>query len=248
MPVHDWSRVDAGIFHDFHNRWGGRICDALNEGLLPPDYYALTEQHAGRFIVDLLTLHAGTRNGGTPSGPSGGGTALADAPPKVRRKVIVCAARQLRRTVAIRHFSGHRLIALIEIVSPANKDRRSHVEELARKIEEALRRGIHVLLVDLFPPGTHDPHGMHGAVWELLDDEPLDVPPSGEPLTLASYVADTRPEAYLEHLAVGGPLPEMPLFLQLESYINVPLEATYQVAYHGTPAYWRAVVEGGAAG
>jgi hypothetical protein len=66
--------------------------------------------------------------------------------------------------------SGHRLIALIEIVSPANKDRRDHVEELATKVGTALSLGVHVLLIDLFPPGTHDPQGMHGALWALLDD------------------------------------------------------------------------------
>jgi hypothetical protein len=21
MPIHDWTRVDAGLFHDFHQRW-----------------------------------------------------------------------------------------------------------------------------------------------------------------------------------------------------------------------------------
>lgn len=58
MPVHNWSRVDDGIFHGFHMVWIGAINHALNAGLLPPGYYALPEQHAGRFITDVLTLHA----------------------------------------------------------------------------------------------------------------------------------------------------------------------------------------------
>ena len=78
--------------------------------------------------------------------------------------------------------------------------------------------------VDLFPPGPHDPHGMHGEIWQLLDDEPYDAP-LDEPLTLASYVAEVQPEAYLEHTAVGSVLPRMPLFLHPERYTNVPLEA-----------------------
>lgn len=41
MPVHDWTRVEAGIFHDFHTVWIGQIRNALNEGLLPAGYYAL---------------------------------------------------------------------------------------------------------------------------------------------------------------------------------------------------------------
>ena len=43
MPVHDWTRVDAGIFHHFHTSWMDEIAGALNAGLLPPDYYALAE-------------------------------------------------------------------------------------------------------------------------------------------------------------------------------------------------------------
>jgi hypothetical protein len=131
---------------------------------------------------------------------------------------------------------------MIEVVSPANKDRASHVEELAEKIEEALRRGIHVLLVDLFPPGAHDPGGLHGAVWQFFDDEPYELPTT-TPLTLAAYVGGPAPEAYLEHVAFGSILPEMALFLHPERYLNVPLEPTYQAAFRGTPAVWRSVLE-----
>lgn len=47
MPAHDWMRVRAGIFHDFHNAWITQIRNALNGGILPPDYYALGERSAG---------------------------------------------------------------------------------------------------------------------------------------------------------------------------------------------------------
>lgn len=244
MPVHDWTRVDPGIFHDFHNAWITEVRNALNGGLLPPDYYALSEQHAGQYITDVLTLHTGPASEEPPRPRTGGGTAVAEAPPQVRRKLTVSrATRKRRRTLAIRHVSGHRLVAMIEIVSPANKDRDAHVREFAEKVEDALRYGVHVLLVDIFPPGPHDPGGMHGAVWELLDDEPYDVP-LDEPLTLASYVAELQPEAYLEHVAVGVVLPGMPLFLHPERYATVPLESTYQAALRGTPAYWREVLDG----
>ncbi len=58
MPVHDWTRVDAGIFHAFHFGWLTHLSEALNGGLLPEGFYALAEQHAGRTIPDILTLHA----------------------------------------------------------------------------------------------------------------------------------------------------------------------------------------------
>ncbi len=242
MPVHDWTRVDAGTFHDFHNGWIIHLKETLNGGLLPPGYYAMSEQWAGRAVADVLTLQA------PPAGPSPTpgerGVAVAETPPRVRRRLSPASTpRAMRRTVAIRHVSGHRVVAVVEIVSPGNKDRAVHVAEFVDKAETALWQCIHLLLVDLFPPSPHDPQGMHAAVWERFDDEPYVLPPN-EPLTLASYVAGPRPEAYLEHLAVGSPLTEMPLFLDPDRYVNVPLEPTYSAAYRGMSEFWRNVVEG----
>ena len=43
MPIHDWTQVEACIFHAFHHGWISAISDVLNVGILPEDYYALTE-------------------------------------------------------------------------------------------------------------------------------------------------------------------------------------------------------------
>ena len=154
------------------------------------------------------------------------------------------AALTRRRSLAIRHVSGHRLVALIEIVSPANKDRARHVADFADKVESALNAGVHVLLIDLIPPGPHDRAGLHGVILQRLEDsDELDDLPRTEPLTLARYVAEPPVEIYLEHVAVGDVLPDMPLFLTPDRYVNVPLEATYQAAYRGMPEFWRAVLE-----
>jgi hypothetical protein len=247
MPVHDWTRVDAGIFYDFHVVWIGALRNALNEGLLPQGYYALAEQHAGRAIADVLTLHASPAHEEPAWLPPGtGGIAVAEAPPRVRRKVTVeptILAR--RRSLAIRHVSGHRLIALIEVVSPGNKDRARHIEELVDKAVAALERGVHLLLVDLFPPGPRDPSGIHGSILQSLDNS-LDCYnlPTDAPLTLASYVAGPPVEVYLEHFGFGAPLAEMPLFMHLDRYVNVPLEPTYQSSFRTMPEFWRDVLEG----
>ncbi len=240
MPVHDWSRVDAGIFHDFHQAWNAELRGALNSGLLPADFYALIEQHAGKYIPDLLALHAGP--GLEPLPNPAGGVAVAEVRPKVGRRLTAPAVPQ-RRTVAIRHVSGHRLVALIEIVSPANKDRAEAVRAFADKAADALRAGVHVLVADLFPPGSFDPQGMHGAIWSRFDEQPYDLP-ADTLLTVASYLAGWQPEAWLEHLAVGSELPEMPLFLTPDVCVPLPLNATYQAAYRTAPAFWRDVLEG----
>ncbi len=103
MPVHDWTRVEAGIFHDFHTVWTGTLRSALNEGLLPDGYYALAEQHAGRTVADILTLHTSSEPVETAwLPPDTGGIALAEAPPRVRRKQTVeAAAVGRRRSLAI---------------------------------------------------------------------------------------------------------------------------------------------------
>jgi hypothetical protein len=137
------------------------------------------------------------------------------------------------------------LVALLEIISPANKDRADRIADFAANVVSALDHGVHVLVIDLLPPGPSDPHGIHGVIHQHLDgsDEPYDLP-AAEPLTLASYAAGPQVEVYLEHRAVGAALPEMPLFLRPDRYVNVPLEPTYQAAYQGMPEFWRGVLEG----
>ena len=142
MPVHDWTRVDAGIFHAFHHDW-------------------ITEQNGLNAFV--------------------------------------------------------------------------------RKAHEALAARIHLLLVDLFPPGPRDPQGIHGAVWGD-DCGPDYALPADKPLSCAAYVGGAGAEAFIEPFAVGDTLPEMPLFLTAETYVPMPLEATYQAAWDGLPAYWRDVL------
>src|ERR1700751_1593507 len=56
MPIHDWTRVDAGLFHAFHHRWIDALCDVLNTGGLPSDYFALPEQRIRGPIPAVLTL------------------------------------------------------------------------------------------------------------------------------------------------------------------------------------------------
>src|SRR6476469_1228552 len=80
MPIHDWTRVDAGLFHDFHQGWTVALRNALNGGVLPPDYFALVEQRISGPIADVLTLELAPA-AGEPADASGG-VAVAAAPPR----------------------------------------------------------------------------------------------------------------------------------------------------------------------
>src|SRR5262249_57520019 len=81
MPMHDWTRVSAGTYHDFHCRWLGEIRLRLNEGLLPEDHYAQVEQIMEGTTADLLALR---ESGPAPDEPREVGVAVATAPPRVR--------------------------------------------------------------------------------------------------------------------------------------------------------------------
>jgi hypothetical protein len=249
MPIHDWTRVSAGTWHDFHLAWIAEIRNALNDGLLPPDYYAQAEQIAGPLGPDVLTLQEpdfppnGTLAAHKASSESSG-IAVASVPPRMR----LTAQAEMndyvlkRRTLVIRHSSGDRIIALLEIVSPGNKSARHAMRSFVEKAVESLYRGYHLLIVDLFPPGPRDPKGIHAAIWGEFSDDPASLPPD-EPLTLAAYSAGPIKRAYVEPTAVGRELIDMPLFLTPETYVNVPLESTYRAGYRGVPRRWREVLE-----
>jgi hypothetical protein len=68
-------------------------------------------------------------------------------------------------------------------------------------------------------------------------------PPADKPLTLASYAAGPEVRFYVEPVAVGDTLPQMPLFLDPDTYVYVPLEPTYQTAWAGFPAPLRPLLD-----
>src|SRR3954453_6958068 len=138
MPVHDWSRVDAGLFHDFHQSWSVEIKNALNGGLLPKGYYALVEQRVGGAEPDVIAVETG--RGRKPKPDRGGTTALAD-PPRTRvvQTLEAEAAAYARRAnrITVRHPLGA-VVAVIEIVSPGNKGSRAAVRAFVEKAVELL--------------------------------------------------------------------------------------------------------------
>lgn len=252
MPVHDWTRVDAGIFHAFHHRWITAISDTLNEGALPRDYYALPEQHAAGFGPDVLTLQ-GSRdeetdeNGSAAPLSSGGGPGLLVASPQVAptAETDMEFYRRKQKLIAVRHVSDDRVVAMIEIVSPGNKSGRNAMRSFIEKAAELLDQRVHLLIIDLFPPGPRDPHGIHAAIWDEIAAQEYALP-ADKPLTVAAYETALTVRAYVRHVAVGDPLPDMPLFLEPNGCVQAPLEATYQTAFAAMPRRWRRVLEPGA--
>lgn len=252
MPIHDWTRVNAGTFHDFHHSWIEETKRALNAGILPPDYYAMAEQIAGGLGPDVLAL------GGTPAGPdrSGGngfsspqdlgayGVSVATAPPRVRFTAEGEPEQYARKqnSIVIRHSSGDNVVAVVEIVSPGNKASRHALQRFVTKAAEFLEAGVHLLVLDLWPPTPRDPQGIHEVIWSEIVEAGFTLP-ADKPLTLAAYSAGELFRAYIEPVAVGDTLPDMPLFLTPEIYVPAPLDKTYRAAFDAVPRRWREVLE-----
>ncbi len=249
MPIHDWTRVKAGIFHDFHHAWIEDIKRALNTQVLPEDYYAMAEQFASGFGPDVLTLQSNgeSRASGREKAPTStdGNTGLLLAPPQVQfvGETDMEFYHRKQKSVTVRHVSGDRIVAMIEIVSPNNKSSRNGLRSFVEKAAELLTHQIHLMILDLFPPGKRDPQGIHAEVWEELCGQSYTLP-GDKPLTLASYESGPGIRAYVEQVAVGDSLTDMPLFLEPGGHVLVPLDSTYQTAWNAVPRRWQRVLEG----
>ncbi len=171
VPVHDWTRVDAGLFHAFHQRWISALSDALNGGVLPSEYFALPEQNIRGPIPDVLTLKLSAE----VSAGSGGGLAVGTAPPQTRlvrrSEADIYAAKA--DLITVRHRHGD-VVAVIEIVSPGNKGSRAEFRAFVEKSAALIRQNVHLLVIDLFrqpratPTASTKPFGMNS--WKKISN------------------------------------------------------------------------------
>ena len=240
MPLHDWTRVNSGLFHHFHQGWCVEISRVLNRGKLQTEFSALVEQKSGSKEADVLAIEEKYPYRGEPDT---GGTAVLERP---KTKLVHRSDRDYYAEKASRVAIHHRLgkvVAFIEIVSPGNKHDELSFERFVEKIVEAIRQRIHVMVIDLFPPTSRDPLGIHKAIWDHFEaDEPFE-DPNGQDRILASYEADGTNTAFIEPLGVGERLPEMPLFISPGAHVLVPLEETYANAWSDTPGAVQRLVE-----
>ena len=98
-------------------------------------------------------------------------------------------------------------------------------------------------ILDLVPAGPRDPQEIHGAIWEEIEDDKYRAP-ADKPLTLAAYASGrVAKQAFIEPIAVGDSLPDMPLFLTADACVHIPLEKTYQAAWNAVPRRWQRVLD-----
>ena len=240
MPMHDWTRVRSGIYHNFHLRWIASIMDRLNSGLLPNGMIAMAEQIIGGPEPDVVTLQQNEFQ----FSAGGDAATMTEAPPKPQTSFVIPLETERYATkansVVIRHSLG-KVVAIVELVSPGNKATRHALRSFVEKSVDLLYDNINLLIIDPFPPGPRDPQGIHKAIWDEITDEPFELP-ADRNLTLAAYQAAPVKTAYVEPYSVGSPIPDMPIFLHNDFYINVPLEATYMDTWNVLPQALRDLV------
>jgi hypothetical protein len=111
MPIHNWTRVDAGTYHDFHQGWTIEICRTLNRGVLPDGYFAMADQRVSGPEPDVVALRL-------RGSELKGGLAVTETPPRIKpaASAEADAARYAIKAnrISIRQGLG-RVVAMIEM-------------------------------------------------------------------------------------------------------------------------------------
>jgi hypothetical protein len=236
MPLRDHFRPPFSTqlsWEEFHGMWPAAIVQQLRK-LLPPGYVAGPKAHSGSHVeVDVAAFEKGDSPfAATPDG--GGGTATAVWAP-ARPSVVVETELPDYDEYEVRVYDatrGRTLVAAIELVSPANKDRPEHRNVFVAKCAALLQKGVAVSVVDLVSVRRFN---LYLDLLELIGhtDETL-----GEP-TPHLYAASCRwvrrgDKSYLETwshvLTVGQWLPTIPLWLSPERAVPLDLEQSYEQA------------------
>jgi hypothetical protein len=220
-------------WESFRTTWAGTLADALNRDILPPGYIALEQVHAGA-AVEIDVAAFGEPTGTSPAdGGSGTATLTRTVWTPAAAPLVLPAAFPPGCTVEVRTTEGGRtLAAAIELVSPANKDRLGHRRLFAAKCATYLSRGVGLVVVDVV---TGRQGNLHNELIGLLGLDPGFALPAETSLYTVAYrpldlAGVGRIETWPEVLAVGQPLPAVPLSLAAAACVRVDLEAAYAEA------------------
>lgn len=206
----------------FHGQWPAMLVLDLKK-ILPPGYMAGPLVHLGRLAE--VDIGAFERDDFEPAGGSReGGVAVASWPSKPTTSFQ--AAEKEYDEYEVRIYDDNRnrtLVAAIEIVSPSNKDRPDHRRAFVSKCEALLRNGVCVSIIDLVTLRTRNLYR------ELLEELGHEVNRTLPPLYAATCrMLGLRVEAWEHPLALGQPLPALPIWLAEDLPISLDLERSYE--------------------
>jgi hypothetical protein len=237
MPLRDHFHpplADRRKWEAVHTSWPTMIVVDLIRRL-PVGYVAEPGVHQGSSIeVDVATYEDEASLAGPPLDESGGGTAVATAvwaPPMPTLTFATDWPAQDAYEVRVYDArSGFRLVAAIEIVSPANKDRPETRRAFVAKCAALLQERVCVGIVDLV---SHRAANLYHELLEFIG-EPDPAAPH-EAITLYAATnratkkdADWRIESWMQPLSIGRPLPTLPLWLADDLAVPLDLDASYE--------------------
>lgn len=234
MPLRDHFRSPVNDRHswdELHGMWPAVIVQHLY-GLLPPGYTAAPNIHIGKaFEIDVSAYERDD----SPGGPGNSGTAVATwTAPAPTLTVETEMAEQDEYEVRIYDAErGRRLVAAIEIVSPANKDRAEHRRAFAVKNAALLQQGVAVSIVDAV---TVRQFNLYADVLDLqghTDPSLGSTPPHIYVATMRIRTPLRGPaklDTWFTPLEIGHPLPILPLWLAEDVVVKLDLEPTYEDA------------------
>ena len=236
MPLRDHFRsplVDRRSWDGLHGGWPMMIVAGLDRRL-PERYVAEPQVHLGSsFEIDVATYDEGqTDPAPAVETDGGGGVATAVwAPPQPTLAVATDLSDLDEYAVRVYDTkAGRRLVAAVELVSPANKDRPEHRRAFVAKCAALLLDNVCVAIVDVVTTRTAN---LYGDLVEFLGVADPSLPEEPTPLYAAACRRSRREEARLletwSHLLeIGRPLPTLPLWLTETLSVPLELESSYE--------------------
>ena len=234
MPLRDHFRPpldDLRHWEGFHATWPVMIVSLLRRKL-PPRYYAEPRVHSGSSAeIDVATFENEGESVLPGEGNGNGSIATAVwAPPRPTFAVITDLPTQDVYEVLVYDEKRHsRLVAAVEIVSPANKDRAEHRRSFVAKCAGLLRERVCVVIVDVVTTRTQN---LYAELLDLIGHSDPGLNPES-PLYSAScrltkIENDWKLETWVQSLALGRMLPTVPLWLADDLAVPLELEESYE--------------------
>ncbi len=219
MPLLDHFHPPLSVdrpWEGVHSTWATVIAQHLNETLLPKEFVALPHVRPGTAVEIDVAAFQQRQPTAAPSSPQAWSVP------------VEWDERDVFEVRVYRQEGGPRLVGAVELVSPANKDRPGHRQTFAGKCAGYLRQGVGVVLVDVVTDRRENLHQELVSLLELNGSAPFTAPHYGVSYRTVSQDAGSRLEVWPEALALGQPLPRVPLWLAEDLAVPLDLESTYQ--------------------
>jgi len=235
MPLRDHFRPpldDLRHWEGFQATWPVMIVAELRRKL-PRPYFAEPRVHSGSSAeIDVATFESENEPLlGTGHEINNGGVATAIwAPPRPTFSVATDLPAQDVYEVLIYDEKRHcRLVAAVELVSPANKDRPEHRSAFVAKCLGLLRERISVIIVDVVTTRTHN---LYEEMLARIGHADPGLNPVPALYATACRITKQEPEWILETwtqaLELGRPLPTVPLWLADDLVLPLELDESYE--------------------